>query len=84
MGTSLNIDRLSNYEDLDDFCAIIESKEGSAVSQQCKDIFEGEDLDEQNPTALYLIARIAKSKKETELYQQITDYLESINYDREP
>lgn len=65
----------------DEFINIITGKYGWAVGEQAKSIFEGEDLEEQNPNALAYIAHQANSSKEYEIEKEIRTYLNSIGYE---
>ena len=65
---------LEHYSN-EDFASLIDSKFGWSVKQQCEDILNGDLYKDQNEAALKYIAGFAKIKKEMELYESITNYL---------
>lgn len=64
-----------------EFCDMINGKYGWSVASQCRDIFDGEELEEQNPNALQYIAEYADDVGEQQLSNNIWTYLNKIGYE---
>ena len=66
---------LEHYSE-NDFCNLVENRYGWSVGGQARAIFAGEPLEEQNRNALACIVDLARSKKELELVEELTEYIE--------
>jgi hypothetical protein len=65
--------------DIGDFVNLVKAEFGWAVAEQAEDIISGQNFNEQNVNALKYIMGFAKSKGETELADDIKEYLDRCN-----
>lgn len=75
------ITKLRHYPqeyDNEDLVEMLESREGTAVADQLKDILRGGSFDNQNDNALEIIRDFLNHKGEDRMAEDITEYLKQI------
>jgi hypothetical protein len=63
--------------DNEDLVEMLESREGTAVADQLKDILRGDLFDNQNSNALEIIRDFLKHKGEDNMAEDLDEYLKS-------